>query len=122
MYNPVLDWARGFLGAKLEPTDSIFGADLPVSDVRAVGAYLSRLDRWRLTAVEHLAGACRSVILAIAVVQGRLGVSDALALARLEESAQIAQWGMVEGGHDVDIADAKVRVTAPSVFLRLLDA
>lgn len=119
-YEPILDWARTRLGAKLQASDSIFGAKLPESDVAAVRAFLETLDNWHLTAVEHLAAACRSVLLACAVVDGRVSVADAIAVARLEESAQIAQWGLVEGGHDVDIADLKVRVAAPSVFLRLL--
>lgn len=53
-------------------------------------------------------------------MQGRLGVQEAIAAARLEESYQIGEWGLVEGGHDIDIADAQVRVAAPSLFIRLL--
>jgi hypothetical protein len=33
---------------------------------------------------------------------------------------QIEEWGLVEGGHDIDIADVRCRVAAASVFLRLL--
>ncbi|KAL6777207.1 ATP12 [Auxenochlorella protothecoides x Auxenochlorella symbiontica] len=119
-YEPILGWARARLGAALRPSDSIFGAGLPDADLAAAQAYLESLDRWHLTALEHLAACCRSVLLACAVVEGEVGVPDALAVARLEESAQIAQWGLVEGGHDIDIADLRVRVAAPSVFLRLL--
>ncbi|KAL6776298.1 ATP12 [Auxenochlorella protothecoides x Auxenochlorella symbiontica] len=119
-YEPILGWARARLGAALRPSDSIFGAALPDADLAAAQAYLESLDRWHLTALEHLAACCRSVLLACAVVEGEVGVPDALAVARLEESAQIAQWGLVEGGHDIDIADLRVRVAAPSVFLRLL--
>ncbi len=53
-------------------------------------------------------------------MQGKLGVDAGLAAARLEEELQIGEWGLVEGGHDIDIADLRVRVAAPSVFLRLL--
>ena len=34
---------------------------------------------------------------------------------------QVEEWGFVEGGHDIDIADLHVRLAAPSVFLRLLE-
>ncbi len=52
--------------------------------------------------------------------QGHVGVEEAIQLARLEEEVQIEEWGLVEGGHDIDLADARVRISAPSVFIRLL--
>ena len=56
------------------------------------------------------------------ILQGRLSLEAGLAAARLEEELQIEEWGLVEGGHDIDIADLRVRVAAPSVFVRLLKA
>lgn len=70
--------------------------------------------------MEQLAASCKSVCIALATVRGRLTVAEALAAARLEEEHQIGQWGLVEGGHDIDQSDIKVRVAAPSVFVRLL--
>ena len=55
-------------------------------------------------------------------LQGHLGIHDAINAARLEESFQMDEWGLVEGGHDIDIADMQVRVAGPTVFLRLLQA
>jgi ATP synthase F1 complex assembly factor 2 len=53
---------------------------------------------------------------------GRVGVAEALEACRLEEDKQIGEWGLVEGGHDVEIADLRVRVAAPAVFVGLLAA
>ena len=53
-------------------------------------------------------------------VQGQLRVKDAIAAARLEEDVQIQEWGLVEGGHDIDIADINVRMAAPALFLQHL--
>ena len=53
-------------------------------------------------------------------LQGQLKVKDAIAAARLEEDIQIQEWGLVEGGHDIDIADIRVRVAAPALFLEYL--
>lgn len=55
-------------------------------------------------------------------MQGHLGVHDAITAARLEETFQMDEWGLVEGGHDIDIADMQVRIAGPTVFLRLLQA
>lgn len=54
------------------------------------------------------------------MLQRQLAVHDAIAAARLEESYQMEEWGLVEGGHDIDIADMKVRIAGPAMFLRLL--
>ena len=43
-----------------------------------------------------------------------------VAAARVEEDFQIDEWGLVEGGHDIDAADIKVRLTAPRVMMNLL--
>ena len=53
-------------------------------------------------------------------LQGRLTVQEAVDAARLEEAYQIEEWGLVEGGHDIDIADICVRISAPVMFYRLL--
>lgn len=88
--------------------------------VSTLGFMLAGLDRWELAAAEQLAASCKSVCVALAAIKGRVGVQELLKLSRLEEDHQIEQWGLVEGGHDIDIADMRVRVAAPSVFLRLI--
>ncbi len=46
----------------------------------------------------------------LAMRQGRMGVDAAIDATRLEEATQIEEWGLVEGGHDIDHSDLKVRV------------
>ncbi|KAK9811463.1 hypothetical protein WJX72_004319 [[Myrmecia] bisecta] len=120
IYNPILSWARHKFGADFAVTTSIFGAEHAPAASAQVEQYLHGLDAWRLTAVEALAGACRSVLMGLAVMHGKMGVQDAIAAARLEEAWQVEEWGLVEGGHDIDMADISVRVAAPITFLRLL--
>lgn len=55
-------------------------------------------------------------------LQGQLDVQAAITAARLEETYQMDEWGLVEGGHDIDIADMQVRIAGPAVFLRLLQS
>ena len=45
-----------------------------------------------------------------------------LASARAEEDASIEEWGLVEGGHDVDQADIAVRLAAPRAMMSMLRA
>jgi len=58
--------------------------------------------------------------MAISGIEGSCSIHDLLKASRVEEDHQIEQWGLVEGGHDIDIAEVHVRVAAPMVFLKLL--
>lgn len=43
------------------------------------------------------------------------------AACRLEEEFQMEQWGLVEGGHDMDRVAGQVNLNSVSAFLHLLD-
>ncbi len=88
--------------------------------MHGIQRYLEHLDSWHLTAVESLSAACKSVMMGVAIAEGQLEVREAIRALRLEEDTQMAKWGLVEGGHDIDIADINVRIAAPVVFLKLL--
>lgn len=60
--------------------------------------------------------------MSVVLLQGQLDVQAAITAARLEETYQMDEWGLVEGGHDIDIADMQVRIAGPAMFLRLLQA
>ena len=80
----------------------------------------SGLDKWDLTAVEQLASSCKSVCISLATITGGMPLEETLEAARLEEDYQIGHWGLVEGGHDIDLSDSRVRISAPSIFVRLI--
>ena len=56
----------------------------------------SGLNSWQLAAVEQLTAAGKSLVVAAAVMHGRLGVDAATSLSRLEEEYQMEDWGSVE--------------------------
>ena len=56
----------------------------------------------------------------MALIRGVIDVDQAMAAARVEEDLQIEEWGLVEGGHDVDLADIRVRLSSPRVMMNLL--
>lgn len=65
---------------------------------------------------------CRlcSIVLIISSLQGGINAREAIKISRLEDDLQLQDWGYVEGGHDIDESDNKVRILAASVFMRLL--
>lgn len=119
-FDPILSWIREFAGVTLEPSHSIFGASVSKDDAARIRKVLQAFDRWELASAEQLAATCKSLCLSIAAIRGDVSIQDVLKAARVEEDHQIEEWGLVEGGHDLDVADIKVRVAAPIVFLNLL--
>ncbi|MCO5561135.1 hypothetical protein L7F22_014756 [Adiantum nelumboides] len=117
--NPLLDWMEKELGFRPSHSTSLFVGDQPDEVVRALERALKNTNDWQLAAIDALSASAKSLVVAMAVYRGRLGIEDAIQVIRLEEDFQIEAWGLVEGGHDIDVADLKCRVAAASVFLRL---
>ena len=92
--------------------------------VRRVGKSVRAMDAWRLAAFNSLAFASKSVVIATCAVRSpeTVGIEEVMKAARVEEEIQIERWGLVEGGHDMDIGDLRVRVSSAMVYLRMLDA
>ena len=119
VFAPVVAWAEALARAEFVPSASVRGAPQSERAVAAVRDHLRSLDRWHLAAAAQLAGAAKSVLLALATLDGAVATEAALVAARLEEDAQAQEWGSVEGGHDIDAAGVAVAVSAPAVFARL---
>jgi hypothetical protein len=47
---------------------------------------------------------------------------QAVEASRLEEDAQMEQFGLVEGGHDLDVVDLRTRVGGCALYLSMLQA
>ena len=92
----------------------------PVLTRAALALYLENLDDWALTVFEELARATKSIVLALHLWEGDLDVPGAMEAARLEEDVQVEEWGFVQGGHDIEAADLRARLTAALVMRYLL--
>lgn len=77
------------------------------------------MDTWRLILVDAMIGGCRSVVIGLALLHGHLTVEEAIKISRVEEEFQIGNWGLVEGAHDIDVADLTAKLSAAKVFLNL---
>ncbi|OAE18118.1 hypothetical protein AXG93_4101s1050 [Marchantia polymorpha subsp. ruderalis] len=121
LWDPLLDWAEKEVGARPVVSSSIFGTIQPYPVIFALDKTLRSMSDWELAAVDSLAGAAKSLVVALAIARNELSIERAIDIIRVEEEHQIEDWGHVEGGHDIDIADLRVQITAASVFLRLLN-
>lgn len=92
-WQPLLDWAAEALGAHLVVTHGILPVAQPDEATAALRAALDALDGWQLTALAVIAQACGSLVIALALVRGRIDTEEAFALSQLDESYQIERWG-----------------------------
>ena len=121
-WDPLLQWCAVALGGRPAASDSLFGPAHPPQAVSALRAALAASDDWELAGITAASAACRSLVMAFALARGRVRPAAAQQLLRLEEDAQMREWGYVEGGHDVDEADLRARVGAAAAYFYLLRA
>ncbi|XAR58247.1 hypothetical protein NMG60_11026663 [Bertholletia excelsa] len=117
--DPLLAWVESEFGFKPVIHSSFFGGKQEEGLVNAVESLLKKANDSELAAIDAIAAAGHSLVIAIGIFHGKLQIEEAIELIRLEEDYQVDRWGLVEGGHDVDIADLKVQISSAAVFLGL---
>jgi len=95
-WQPLLDWATLALDAPLLTTTAMLAIHQPPNALAALKRILEHADPWRLTAVQSATAVMGSLILALALAEGRLTAEQAFALSQLDETYQIEQWGQDE--------------------------
>jgi chaperone required for assembly of F1-ATPase len=92
-WQPLLDWAATVLDARLAVCTGVMPMEQPERARAAIRARVEALDDLQLVLLQTLAGATGSIVLALAVLDGRLGWEEAHRLSRLDEDFQIERWG-----------------------------
>lgn len=93
LWQPVVDWAAGRIGAEIRAGEGLMPFAQPVETAIALRRIAQALDDWRFTALQAAAGITGSILLALAMTEGRLGAADAFAAALLDELYQQERWG-----------------------------
>jgi len=93
VWQPLADWATLRFDAPLAVTAGIVPVAQPPATLHAFAAALAAYDPLRLTALHAATAACGSLVIALALIEGRLDAEAAFAAAQLDESFQIEQWG-----------------------------
>ncbi len=118
-WQPLLDWAAEELGAGMVTTGGILAVEQPAGALAALMARLESYDVWRLTAAQSACAAAGSLVLALALVEGRLGGLETYEASQLDETFQVEQWG-----EDAEAADRrevlKRDILAAERLLRLI--
>ncbi len=114
-WDPLIDWSRAHLDAPLIVTQGVIPVAQDDAALARLRARLAALDVFGLTAIHDLVTLPGSLVLGLAVIDGRLSAAEAHDLARIDEDYQSAQWGRDE---DADEA-AAARLVAMQVAERL---
>ncbi|MBI4182537.1 MAG: hypothetical protein HY521_00905 [Proteobacteria bacterium] len=93
LWQPLLDWADETLGARLAVTDGVLPVRQPAAALAALRAALARYPAMVLAALGHAVRASGSLVIGLALAEGRLDARAAASLAELEEEFQNERWG-----------------------------
>jgi len=93
-WDPVIDWARATLGARLNLAEGVIHVEQPREAIAALGVHLNqRAEPLRLAALHVMTSLTGSALLALAVDFGELEAESAWNAAHVDEDFQAEQWG-----------------------------
>jgi chaperone required for assembly of F1-ATPase len=120
-WQPLIDWAMRRYDAGLTVTSGIVPQPQPPATLKAFAAAVAAQDDFRLTALHTATAALGSLVIALALLEGRLDAEAAFAASQLDESFQIEAWG-----EDAEAAARRQAlaedIAAAARFVQLLDA
>jgi chaperone required for assembly of F1-ATPase len=92
-WDPLLAWAGAQLGAPLTAAAGVTHIEQPPAALAALAASVAAHDDFALAGLHAIAAITGSLVLALAVAAGRIGVAEAFALSRIDEAYQAERWG-----------------------------
>ena len=117
-WQPLLDWIETRHGARFTVTRTVLPAEQSSEALEHVRGAVAAFDDFPLTALHATTAASGSVVIALAVADGRLTGDAAFEISQLDETYQIEQWG--EDSESTKRRDALHRdMRAASRFLEL---
>ena len=92
-WQPLIDWASLRYDAPLDVAIGIVPIAQSPPSMHAFAAAVASYAPLELAALHLATVACGSLVVALALIEGRLDVEGAFAAAQLDESFEIEQWG-----------------------------
>jgi len=93
VWDPLLDWLSQGHGAGLVVTSGIVPISQPRDALDRLAETMVAMDDWRLCAFQAAAASSGSFVIALALIQGRIGPDEAFAASELDASFEIERWG-----------------------------
>jgi chaperone required for assembly of F1-ATPase len=118
-WDPLLEWLAENYGARLTVVQGVTFTDQPAEALLALEQAVWKTDDFALTGLSAAAAITGSLVLALALVVGRLDAGEAFRLATLDEAFQAEQWGM-DVAAKARLDELEAELTAVERLLRLL--
>lgn len=92
-WDPLLDWAVQRFDARLRAVTGVVFREQPPESLKALARALENRSAYELVALHSAVSIMGSLVLALALLEGRLDAGQAFALSRLDEAFQAEAWG-----------------------------
>ncbi len=92
-WQPLIDWATLRFDAALEVTIGVVPITQPAVTLRAFTAAVDAYTPMELGALHLATTACGSLVVGLALIEGRLDVEGAFSASQIDETYEIEQWG-----------------------------
>jgi chaperone required for assembly of F1-ATPase len=92
-WQPLLDWAAARYGAAFVVTQGVVPRTQPPEALAALRRAVEAYDDMALVALHAATAAAGSLIVALALLDGRIDAAEAFAASQLDETFQIEKWG-----------------------------
>lgn len=93
VWDPLLDWLREEHGIALKTGSGLRYVDQPAEALERMAALVGTLGEFDLIALDRAASLTGSLVLALAMLSGRLDAAAAFAAAHIDEAFQTEKWG-----------------------------
>jgi len=93
-WDPLLDWFADSRGIRLLSVVGLFAARQDQDGLQRLERELAGLDAFRLAGISAVTGCLGSIVLGLALADGRLDADEAFRLSRIDEDWQAEHWGL----------------------------
>lgn len=104
-WDPILEWCKTELDAPLFVAEGVMHIAQPARSISNLKKAVSGMSNFQLAGLYDLVSISGSLVLALALVRGRIDVEQAWSLSRIDESWQIEQWGPDD--EEIEVSDRK---------------
>lgn len=118
-WDPLLDWSAKHHGARLQTTAGISHVAQSQETLSALRNAVGKHDDFALAALHTATSLTGSLIIALALREGRLDAEEAFTLAAVDETFQAEKWGRDEEAQ-ARLTNHVSELAAAERFLRLL--
>lgn len=92
-WDPLLDWTAERFGARLAVTSGVLPIAQDPESLARLAEVVAANSPFQLTGFHDLVAISGSLVLGLAVVEGRISAAQAFEVSRIDETWQIEQWG-----------------------------